>query len=342
VVAAPEPHVLLAETPDGALALRWKKLILATGARELFLPFPGWTRPEVVGLGGLQALVKSGWPVRGQRVVVAGTGPLLLAVAAEMRRQRASVKAIVEQASWGSLFGFATAVAGHVSKLAQGATLGRYLLRIPYCVGWWPVAAHGRERLEHVVLSNGSRTRRLECDLLACAFGLIPNDELPRLLGATCTQGRVVVDDLQRTSSSDTYAAGELTGVAGVEAAVVEGCIAGLAVAGELERARTHFARRQAWRRFQDRMARAFQLRDELKNLAADDTVICRCEDVTFGQLKQQADWREAKLQCRCGMGNCQGRTCGEALRFLLDWEPAGVRPPVLPTRVETLSTPLP
>jgi NADPH-dependent 2,4-dienoyl-CoA reductase/sulfur reductase-like enzyme len=91
VIAAPQKNLLLAEHPDGPREIRWEKLILATGARELFLPFPGWTLPGVVGPGGLQALVKNGWPIRGQRVVVCGTGPLLLAVADGLQQHGAKV-----------------------------------------------------------------------------------------------------------------------------------------------------------------------------------------------------------------------------------------------------------
>ena len=103
----PEPGVLLAEGSDNICELRYANLVLATGARERFLPFPGWTLPNVMGAGGLQAMVKSGLPIRGKRVVVAGTGPLLLAVAAYLRKQGAEIPIICEQASWSRLGRFA-------------------------------------------------------------------------------------------------------------------------------------------------------------------------------------------------------------------------------------------
>src|SRR5437899_4299854 len=93
----PEAGILLAEGGDGLLELRYANLVLATGARERFLPFPGWTLPNVMGAGGLQAMVKAGLPIRGKRVVVAGTGPLLLAVAAYLRKQGAKILVICEQ-----------------------------------------------------------------------------------------------------------------------------------------------------------------------------------------------------------------------------------------------------
>jgi hypothetical protein len=78
-------------------------------------------------------------------------------------------------------------------------------------------------------------------------------------------------------------------------------------------------------------------LRAELKSLADDDTLVCRCEDVTLGRLKQFSGWRDAKLQSRCGMGPCQGRVCGAATKVLLGWSMESVRPPVLPARLESL-----
>src|SRR5205085_4692148 len=103
----PDAGILLAEGPDDTLELRYRKLVLATGARERFLPFPGWTLPNVMGAGGLQAMVKCGLPIRGKRVVVAGTGPLLIAVAAYLHEHGAEIPMICEQACWSRLARFA-------------------------------------------------------------------------------------------------------------------------------------------------------------------------------------------------------------------------------------------
>jgi NADPH-dependent 2,4-dienoyl-CoA reductase/sulfur reductase-like enzyme len=123
VLDAPEPGVLLAETADDLCELKYDKLILATGARERFLPFPGWTLPNVMGVGGFQALVKNGLPIRGKRVVVAGTGPLLLAVASYLRKHGAELAMVCEQASWGSLAHFGVALAAHPAKIVQALQL---------------------------------------------------------------------------------------------------------------------------------------------------------------------------------------------------------------------------
>src|ERR1700722_11178634 len=101
-------RTLQMETSAGASEIEYEALILATGARELFLPFPGWTLPNVMGVGGLQALVKSCLPVAGKRIVVAGSGPLLLAVAHYLRKHNAIVPVVAEQAPWGALLKFST------------------------------------------------------------------------------------------------------------------------------------------------------------------------------------------------------------------------------------------
>src|SRR5262249_3513902 len=96
-------------------------------------------------------------------------------------------------------------------------------------------------------------------------------------------------------------------------------------------------SKRKSWHCFRCALAEAFALRAELKDLAQDDTLVCRCEDVSFGRLRAFSNWREAKLQSRCGMGACQGRICGAACKFLFGWGPETVRPPVLPARVQSL-----
>src|ERR1039457_3405461 len=137
----PEAGVLLAEGTDDLCELRYTNLVLATGARERFLPFPGWTLPNVMGAGGLQAMVKSGLPIRGKRVVVAGTGPLLLAVAANLRKHGAQIPIICEQASWSSLARFSAGLLSYPGKIAQGLQLKKELAGIAFAANSWPLAA---------------------------------------------------------------------------------------------------------------------------------------------------------------------------------------------------------
>jgi NADPH-dependent 2,4-dienoyl-CoA reductase/sulfur reductase-like enzyme len=337
VVAAPLPGLLLAEHNQQPCQVRYHRLVLATGARELFLPFPGWTLPGVVGPGGLLALAKHGWPVSGRRIVVGGSGPLLLAVAEGLRPQGARVLSISEQASWHRIMGFGLTLASFPAKLCQAAQMRLRLLGVPYRCGVWPLRADGEEQLRQVTLTDGRRAWSEECDLFACGFGLVPNVELPLALGCELQSGFVRVDSSQATSVPNVYCAGEPTGIGGADCAQVEGRIAGYAAAGQTSKAEALFAQRAAWHRFRAALATAFALRPELKTLAADDTVLCRCEDVSLGQIRRFANWRDAKLQSRCGMGTCQGRVCGAAARAILGWDMESVRPPVLPALVRSL-----
>jgi D-hydroxyproline dehydrogenase subunit alpha len=337
IIDAPAPGLLRIESEAGGAEIAFERLILATGARERFLPFPGWTLPGVTGVGGLQALVKSGLDIAGKRVVVAGTGPLLLAVASALKRAGAIIEAIVEQAPFGVLAQFGLAALSHPSKLFEGAGYRRQTLLAPYHIGWWVVRVAGNQHVESVTLTNGRNERKLACDWLACAYHLVPNLELPRLLACTIQSGYVVVDSMQQSSVPGVWCVGELTGIGGMEKAIVEGQIAGYAAAGLPARARDLALRRGKWVKFAARLDHAFAPRPHLRALPAAETIVCRCEDVTHGELAPCRNWREAKLHTRCGMGPCQGRICGAAAEFLYGWEVAAVRPPIFPAKISTI-----
>ena len=332
-----EPGRLAAEQGDAVLEVSFSKLILATGARERFLPFPGWTLPGVVGAGALQSLVKSGLPLAGKRVVIAGTGPLLLAVAAYAREKGATVVAIAEQASRARFLRFGLGALASARAGAALELLGR-LRGVPHWTGTWPVAALGKGSLEAVRLARRGAHRELPCDLLACGFHLVPSTELAELAGCRLEYGFVAVDGFQESSVSGVYCAGESTGIGGFERALVEGEIAGYASTGRDESARRLARRRSAAERHVRSLRRAFALREELKALPDEDTVVCRCEDVRFGQLQGFRSWRAAKLATRCGMGPCQGRVCGAALEFLFGWEGPRARSPIFPVSCSSLA----
>jgi NADPH-dependent 2,4-dienoyl-CoA reductase/sulfur reductase-like enzyme len=335
----PEPGVLLAEGRDDLCELRYQNLVLATGARESFLPFPGWTLPNVMGAGGLQAMVKGGLPIRGKRVVVAGTGPLLLAVAAYLRKQGAEIPIICEQASWSSLARFGMALLGHPGKILQTLQLKKEIADSSFVANSWPLSAQGSHILESVTISRAGKPETIACDYLACGFHLVPNVELQLLLGCRTLGGFVCVDDFQLTSVKGVFCAGEPTGIGGVELSIIEGEIAGLAAAGEPQQARTLFGKRTRARRFARNLDHTFRLRPELRSLPSPETMVCRCEDIPYERLRHHTSWRAAKLQTRCGMGPCQGRICGPATQFLLGWDSDdSVRPPVFPARVESLA----
>ncbi|MYM68914.1 FAD-dependent oxidoreductase [Pseudoduganella sp. FT55W] len=343
VMYSPQPKHLLVQTPAASLTLHYKKLILATGARERLLPFPGWTLPGVTGAGGLQALSKGGYPLEGKRVVVAGSGPLLLAAAATLKSKGAQIVAIIEQAGTPALARFALGLLPTPSKITQALQLASDLRGVPYLRNSYVHSAHGDGTLQSVQVQRGAERDQetLQCDYLACGYGLLPNVELAQALGCATASSNgqtvVAVDEWQQTSVEDIYCAGEGTGVGGVDLALAEGRIAGFAAAGQQEQARQGFAQRASWRRFAERLARAFVLRPELRTLAGDDTIICRCEDVCHAELRTHTSWRSAKLQTRCGMGPCQGRICGGATDILYGWRPDAVRLPISPTRISSI-----
>lgn len=335
------PRTVWIDSPDRMEIFHANRIILACGARERFLPFPGWTLPGVYGAGGLQALVKGGMPIQGKRVVLAGSGPLLLAVADFLNKRGAHVGCIAEQAPRGRLLGFGASLMLHQPRKGfEGLGLLWRLRNNTYRAGCWPIRAEGTTQVTSVVLTDGTRTWTEPCDALACGFGLVPNLELPRYLGCAVEGGSVRVDERQRTSVPEVYAVGELTGVGGLEKALVEGQIAGWTAAGWADRATALDRQRVRARRFVEQLDEAFALRPELQTLAADDTVVCRCEDVAFGRLRPFHGWREAKLHTRCGMGPCQGRVCAPAIEFLLGWARDTERPPVFPTKMQNLRCP--
>jgi len=329
---------LQVETDDSISHLRFEKLILATGARELFLPFPGWTLPNVVGAGGLQALVKSGLDVAKKRVVVAGTGPLLLAVAAYLCAHGAEVVCICEQAPMSTLTNFAGTMLRFPAKISEAVKLRLASRKASYLTNAWPVAATGGERLESVRISDNGRLREIPCDYLACGFHLVPNTELAQLLGCQLSDGFVATDDYQQTSMGNVYCAGEPTGIGGMELSILEGRIAGHAATNKKDEASRLFTERARYRKLALAMEKTFRLRHELKELASEDTLVCRCEDVTLGRVRKHTSWKAAKLHTRCGMGPCQGRVCGAAARFLFGWNVAASRPPVFPARCSSLA----
>ncbi|MEZ5401897.1 MAG: FAD/NAD(P)-binding oxidoreductase [Bryobacteraceae bacterium] len=334
IAGFPTANALLAERAGHPFLIHYRRLILATGARERWLPFPGWTLPHVTGAGGLQALVKGGLDIAGQRVIVAGTGPLLLAVASYLRTRGAAIAAIVEQAPAARVNRFAATLALSPARLAQAALLRARLLGVPYLTGAWIEETNQSQ----TTIDHRGRKLRIPADRVATGFGLVPNVELARLLGCAVEANAVAVDSNQRTSVANVWCAGEAAGIGGVDAAAIEGRIAGFAAAGHLEAVRELHPHRDRAHRFARRLEETFRLRQELLAVPTPETVVCRCENVPLGRIREHDSWREAKLMTRCGMGPCQGRVCGPAVEALLGWRDASARPPVLPVSVAALA----
>ncbi|CAE6717942.1 FAD-dependent oxidoreductase [Paraburkholderia domus] len=339
VIAPLGPRGLLLESAEqGGVSVSYDRLILATGARERLLPFAGWTLPGVTGAGALQALIKGGMPVRGERIVIAGSGPLLVAALATARAAGAQVVAVVEQASALEVARFGVSLLGEPAKLRQAVAMTRGFAGVRYWTGSIVRQAHGDGRVERVTIRRGQRELTLDCERIACGYGLVPNITLAQALGCAISEaGEIVVDGEQRTSVEGVLAAGESTGVGGAELAGVEGEIAGLSASGALASRSALHVQRARWRRFGKRVEAAFALQAAARTLPDDATLLCRCEDVSIGEVRAYPDWREAKLHTRCGMGACQGRICGAAAGLYFGWQAAAPRPPFSPAEIGTL-----
>jgi len=332
------PNTLRVERDGESCDVSYRKLIIATGARERFLPFPGWTLPGVTGAGGLQALVKSGLEVAEKRVVVAGTGPLLLAIAAGLRDAGAKVLAIYEQSPTSRLINLSLTLLSHPGKIVEGIGYALTLRGIPYRTGCWVTSAEGSTHLTQVTVTNGRTRWTHDCDYLASGFHLVPNLELPLLLGCAISDGYVKTSEFQQSSVPDVACVGEVTGIGGLDKALLEGEIAGWFAAGRENKARELSRRLRKFQDFAHRLDQSFALRSELRNLCQPETIVCRCEDIAFSSLQRCTSWREAKLHTRCGMGACQGRICGPQTEFLFDWRSVSVRPPIYPASVSSVA----
>jgi len=338
VVGILDERTLLVETPGGALRVHWHTLILCTGACERLLPFPGWTLPGVTGAGGLQALIKGGMPVRGQRVVVAGSGPLLFAVAATARKAGAKVLMVAEQASLARVTAFARKLPLWPSKLMQAVQLRDASYRTSSVVR----SVQGQGRVKQITLQQGSKSITLDCDRVAVGYGLVPKTDLAEALGCVLRihdgVSAVTVNTQQLSTVAHIYAAGECTGIGGGERAQAQGSIAGYNAIGEHAKACAYEKDRAYWSAFAAHANAAFALDERLKHLPDANTLVCRCEDVTHGVLQGHTGWTEAKIHSRCGMGACQGKVCGTAAQFLYGWQMPEARMPFAVARIGTLA----
>lgn len=339
--------------------VRARAVLLATGAYERQLPFPGWTLPGVVGAGGAQAMLKSGLVLPGRRVVVAGSGPLLLAVAASLAAAGARVPAVVEAAGYGPYARHAGTLLRNPAKLAEGALYGGALLRhqVRPLLRHAVVEAHGTDRVEAVTVARLDRDwrpvpgsgRRVPCDALAVGHGLVPELSLATALGCatrTAADGTaaLVLTPALRTSVPGVWAAGETGGIGGAQLALAEGEIAAHSIAGRAVPAA--LARRRArLRAFADAMGAAHRPGAGWTGWLREETAVCRCEEVPAGRVREAVeelgatDARTVKLLTRAGMGWCQGRMCGPAVAALAGGEPAADRRPLAcPVRLGELA----
>lgn len=342
------PVELHLQSGDGGTAvLRARTVVLATGAYDRSLPFPGWDLPGVLTAGGAQALLKGQYVLAGRRVVVGGTGPFLLPVAAGLVEAGAKVLGVHEAASADAWLRHPAGLAAGAGKFREAAHYARVLARHRVPVHFRSVirAVQGRDRVEVATVSKVDASwrlhpgsdRSLECDAVCVGWGFTPNVELAVALGLRAREERdgsvvVVADEYGRTSSAAVLVAGEVAGVAGSVVARAEGCLAGLAAAvrvGRLDEAELRsqgkplLATRRRQRAFGRALLEVYPVRPGWTGWCQDDTVLCRCEEVTVGEVRRAtdlgvSDLRSLKLLTRVGMGPCQGRVCGAAAADLV------------------------
>ncbi|MFH8733448.1 MULTISPECIES: NAD(P)/FAD-dependent oxidoreductase [unclassified Streptomyces] len=334
-------HTLHGPAQEEPSVVRADAVILATGAYEKVLPFPGWTLPGVITAGGAQAMLKGGLVLQGRTAVVAGTGPLLLPVAAGLAAAGAEVAALVESAGAKSVARHARTLSAHPDKLVEGAGYVAELMRrrVRLKARHTVVEAHGDGTLEAVTIAALDREGRVapgseqvvRCDTLAVGHGLLPHTDLAETLGCRLEGPAVAVDDEQRTDIHAVWAAGEATGVGGAALSLAEGHIAGCSAAARLA------GRPRAWeaaaksrarsREFIASLDAVFAPRAHWAEQVTDDTVVCRCEEVPASAIREAVgelgatDARTVKLLTRAGMGWCQGRVCGPAVAGLAGCE---------------------
>ncbi|MEU9837004.1 NAD(P)/FAD-dependent oxidoreductase [Streptosporangium sp. NPDC048047] len=356
--AAVVVRCLAGDREERPRTVRARALLIAAGAHDRPLPFPGWDLPGVLTAGGAQALLKGSLVVAGRRVVVSGTGPFLLPVAVGLARAGADVRGVYEA---GGRFGLARHPLLAAGKAAEAAGYAAVLARhrVPYRGRHAVVAAHGEDALTHVTVARLDAdwrpvaTRTVECDTLAFGYGFVPQLELPVQLGCATRRDAdgtpvVAVDAGRRTSVPGVYAAGETTGVGGAEAAEAEGRLAGRTVAADQGR---RVPPLPALARRVDRLAafaralhEAYPVRPGWRDWLRDDTLVCRCEEVPLSAVREArrlgaVDARSVKLLARPGMGWCQGRMCGYAVACLAGEDPAAPRRPIAqPVRLGDLA----
>lgn len=329
---------LLDAATNVSSSVRYRRLIVATGATDRVLPVPGWTLPGVYTLGGAQVALKFQGCAIGERVVLMGTGPLLYLVAYQYAKAGANVVAVLDTAR------FADQLAAVPAMLTQPAVFAKGV----YYVGWSrahgvpiysgirPVRIEGPSRVAAVVFEADGKEHRLECDAVGFGYALRSETQLADLLGCRFTFAPMQRahlperDAAGRSSVDGVYLAGDGAGVMGADAAEWAGERAALALLADegiaIDAARAAELERQLERlgTFRQGLERAFPFPEDWAAKAPEQLIVCRCENITAGELREVVrqtgadDINRLKALSRIGMGRCQGRMCQVAATELL------------------------
>lgn len=337
------PDLGITALQDGhAFQVRAKQLIAATGAMERASPIPGWTLPGVMNAGAAQIAMKSGSAIPAGRIALVGAGPLLLLVTCQLLQAGAQVVALIETSepgnSWAAVKHLPAALKAP-EYLLKGLKMLMRLRRagVPWFKGARDLRVLGAERAEGLSFTCNGRSHVLEVETVLLHHGVIPNHQLSRLLRVEHAWDpvhqawQVVCDAHGQTSLPGFRMAGDGVAIAGALAAQASGALAALGSAhtlGRIDEAELN-RRSAAHRRELARQAAVRPFLDVLYRPPAfitnppDETVVCRCEEVTAGRIRQMAGLgcqgpNQTKFFSRCGMGPCQGRVCGNVVTQIL------------------------
>ena len=373
----PEKHILLSTSDESVKEIRTRRIIFATGAREKVRPFNGWTLPGVMTLGAAQILLKYYGVLASSNILIAGAGPLIYLLSSQIIGAGGHVTAVLDRSPAITMLNTKWLTAGQLSKIGQGiVALGRLIKkRVSINHRKQVVEVKDQGKLQEVTVGKiapdgtivqGSQ-KRYETQILAVGNGFVPNIELPQLAGCDLAYAVdmdcwiVKVDSSMETSINGIFAAGEITGIAGGDKALIEGRLAALSILKQFGKlnSKKHRIQKTALLRKRKRcqlfgtfLYRQWAIYPGEWAEIDDATIICRCEDITMGTIR---DWikkgissaSELKRATRCGMGNCQGRTCGPLIYDILAAysivgkqgpPPLSVRTPVKPIPLGMLS----
>ncbi len=316
------------------------RVILATGALERPFPIPGWTMPGVMTAGAAQILMKSSGLVPSGRTILAGAGPLLYLLASQLLRAGVSVIAVVDttpvenrRLAMPHVLGFAAS-----SYALKGLKLLFEVHRRARVIrGATALEAVGSGQFSTLRLHRGNKSLHIEGDLLLLHQGIVPNLNLTLAAGCDYVWDerlaafRPAVDICGASSVPGVSIAGDAAGIVGAAASAHQGELAGLTAAldlnrigqGVYEQRRNELARKLA-RALKGRSFIEHRFRpDKTFRVPEDDVIVCRCEEITAGKLREVAALgvpgpNQMKAFTRCGMGPCQGRLCGLTAAELL------------------------
>ena len=353
------PDSLAARSDDCDWVLRPQRLVLATGAHERPVPIPGWTLPGVMTTGAAQTLLRSSQVAPGERVILSGNGPLNMQVAAELVRAGVEVVALAEQADlrwWRNLGSGAGMLAAAPELVAKGFSYRTTLARVPVIDRASVVEIRGDQRAEAAVVARLDASgnplpgteREFAADAVCLGYGFIPANEISRALGCDHRYdpdaGTLVVvrSATGRTSVDRVWVVGDAGGINGAYVATALGALAGADVLADLGATSSDRLGREVsrlWqtlrrhRRFQGHLRSLYRSEPLTTQLARDPTLVCRCESVTLGELREAftgggaaTSAGAAKRLTRAGMGKCQGRYCSPSV-LALATEAAGIPP---------------